>query len=57
MHLKLILNSSCYKDKISFSNKDFYLYDLICRKRKEKIENSILSSKDNIIIFIKSLIK
>ena len=48
MHLKLILNSSCYKDKISFSNKDFYLYDLICRKRKEKIENSILSSKDNI---------
>ena len=48
MQLKLIMNSSCYKNTIPFpiSNKDFYLYDLICRKRKEKIENTILSSND-----------
>ena len=50
MHLKLILNSNRYKNKIPFpiSNKDVYLFDLVRRKRKEKIENSLLSS-NNII--------
>ena len=48
MHLKLILNSNRYKNKIPFpiSNKDVYLFDLVRRKRKEKIENSLLSSND-----------
>ena len=52
MHLKLIMNSSYYKDKFSFPimNKDYYLYNLIYRKRKEKIENSIISPNDIIPI-------
>ena len=56
MHLKLIMNSSYYKDKFSFPiiNKDYYLYDLINRKRKGKIEDLIISQND---IIQKSKIK
>ena len=49
-HLKLISNSSYYKEKFSLpiTNKDYFLNNLISRKRKEKLENSKISRYDSI---------
>ena len=51
IHLKLIPNSSYHKRKLYFpiTNKDYYLFNLINRKRKAKIENSMISKNDDII--------
>lgn len=48
LQLKLIPNSTYNEDKLSLhiTNKDYYLYDLISRKRKEKKENTKISQND-----------